>query len=194
MKKILSYSLMLMVALAAGAFAEDKVGESPYYPTKIGTTWTYRIGEKKLTQKVTKHEKQGNYFCARIETIVDGNTVATEHIHVTKDGLFRVAYNGEMPDKPVMFFKLPPKTGESWNVEAKVANESVKGKFTISKEKVKVPAGEIDSFLSKGDFDVNGQPAKFNYWITEGKGIVKLEMAVGGQSFAIELEKYEEGQ
>src|SRR5437763_15343656 len=91
---------LVFALVATPARAEDKVGESPYYPTKIGSTWTYRLGDKKITAKVTKHEQKGGYMCALVESTIDGNPAASEHIAVTKEGLVRTSYGGQVPDKP----------------------------------------------------------------------------------------------
>lgn len=192
-----------LVPLAAlGAFllataplqAQDKVGESPYFPTKIGSTWNYRIGDKKLTTKITKHEKQGDLMCALMETLVDGNSVATENIAVTKDGLVRVAYNGQKPETPILFLKQDSKKGDSWPVDTKIGAETIKGKFTRGEEDVDVPGYKGKTVTSKGEFEINGQAATFMYWFAEKKGIVKLQMALSGQEILLELEKFEEGK
>src|SRR2546423_13590341 len=67
----------LALAFAAPAFADEKVGESPYYPTKVGTTWNYRLGEMKATVKVVKHEMKGGHMCALVETTINGNPAAS---------------------------------------------------------------------------------------------------------------------
>jgi len=193
MKRTLAAGLLVMLA-SAFVYGDDKVGESPYQPTAVGTTWTYKAADKKVVVKVVKHEKHGNTPCIKLDTLVDGNVVATEQVAVSKEGITRLSYNGEAPSKPILFLKLPPKADESWVVESKIANDLIKGKFTAGVAKIKVPAGEFDTVTSKGEFDVNGQPASFMYWISPGKGIVKLHMNAGGNTVELELEKFEEGQ
>lgn len=173
--------------------AQDKVDESPYLPTKIGTTWHYRVGAEKMVVKVTKHEKLGKIMCARLETTVNGEVKAYEHLAVTKDGLVRVAYNGELASVPLLFLKLPPKSGDQWSVDLKIGNETVKGTFAVNQEKVKVPAGDFEAWKSRGTVEVNGAPGSYSCWIVEGKGIVHAEIAFGGNQLTMDLEKFVEG-
>src|SRR5258708_34000497 len=72
--KYLSCALVaLPLALVVGpaARAQEKMAETPYYPLKIGTTWTYKIGDTHFTMKVVKYEEvesEGKkQTCARVE-------------------------------------------------------------------------------------------------------------------------------
>jgi hypothetical protein len=72
--KYLSYAVLATsLALVAGPItrADDKMAETPWYPAKIGTKWTYKIGDTHFTLTVTKYEEvesQGKkQMCARIE-------------------------------------------------------------------------------------------------------------------------------
>jgi hypothetical protein len=174
--------------------AEDKVGESVYYPLKIGSTWNYKIGDQKLTAKVTKHEMNGGLMCALVETSVNGQPQATEHIAVTKDGLVRTSFAGQTPEKPLMFLKFAAKAGESWDIDTKVMGMDIKGKFTRGEEDVDVPGYKGKAVSSKGEFTIMGQTVAFGYWFAEKKGIVKSSVTAGGQSFTMELESFEEGK
>jgi hypothetical protein len=188
---------MVTIALAAPALAGDEPGastESVYFPNKVGTTWTYSVGEKKITAKIAKHEKMGDYMCAVVETHIDGERVATEHVAVTKQGLLRVAYKDQRIEPPVMFLKFDAKPGESWEVDSKVGAETLKGKFTRGEEDVDMPGYKGKAVMVTGDFKVNDQPAKFVYWFAEKKGIVKQMMNLNGQDITLSLEKFEEGK
>lgn len=188
-------SLPALLVLACAAPAQVK--DDPYYPLKVGTTWHYRIGEKKLQTKVTKYEKVGDVMCARVETIIDGNPMGVEHIALTPEGVARFQINGTKPDKPLVFLKLPPKKGDTWKVDTKIATESIKGEYKTDETTVKVPESgdkEYNAIQTVGDFDVNGQPAQFKYWFVKDKGIVKVLMVLGGADVLMELEKFEPGK
>lgn len=177
------------------ALADDKVGESPYYPTKIGSTWTYKAaGGMKIVAKIAKHEKKSDHMCALLETSVNGNVVATEHIAISKDGVLRVAFGDQIPDQPVMILKFSAKKGESWDTDLKVGTDSTKGKMTRGEEDVDVPAHKGKAVSVKGEFEVNGQKLTMSNWFVEKKGIVKIEVAAGGQNILMELESFEEGK
>src|SRR5579872_4560741 len=105
---------------------KDKVlaVESVYYPLKVGNTWTYKgPANTTLVNKVAKIEPIDNVMCARVETSVGGQAVAFEHISVTKDGIYRHTLNGMKADKPILILKLPPKNGDSWEINAKFGTE-----------------------------------------------------------------------
>src|SRR5438876_10788975 len=92
----------------AALFADDankpksEVKSDDYYPTALGTTWHYKIGEKKATAKVAELSKEG---VAKIETTVDGNKVADEEIAHTPEGIVRLSYGGEKSKSPVLIWK-----------------------------------------------------------------------------------------
>jgi hypothetical protein len=184
-----------VLAVIVPVRAEDKVGESPLYPLKIGTTWNYKIGDQKLTAKVTKHEMNGGLMCALVETTVNGQPAANEHIAVTKDGdLVRTSFAGQTPEKPLMFLKAKAKNGESWDIDNKVMGQEIKGKFTRGEEDVDVPGYKGKTITSKGEFTIMGMTISFAYWFAEKKGIVKSQVSANGQTFTMELESFEEGK
>jgi hypothetical protein len=184
----------LLALIVAPVRAEDKVGESPLYPTKIGSTWNYKVGDKKLTTKVTKHETKGGLPCALYETMVDGTTVTSEHVAITKEGVVRTSYGGQEPEIPVMFLKFAAKNGESWTIDTKVSGQEIKGKFTRGEEDVEVPGYKGKAITSKGEFMIAGQTINFAFWFVEKKGIVKSQVGAGGQTVSMELESFVEGK
>lgn len=174
--------------------ADEKVGESPYYPTKIGSTWTYRTANQKIVVRVAKHEKQGDLMCALVETVVNGQVAASEHIGITKEGIVRASYGGAVPERPLLFLKLTAKSGESWDIANKIGGMALTGKFTRGEEEVEVPGFKGKAVTSKGTFEAAGQNVSFHYWFAPGKGIVKLEMITGGQTVNMELESFQMGK
>src|SRR5262245_6509202 len=109
---------LVVLAFAATVFAADDPpkpstevkGTDNYYPINMGTTWHYKIGEKKAVAKVTDQKKEGNLTVATIETFVDGGSspVATEQIAHAPEGIIRVSYNSEKPKTPVLILKAAP--------------------------------------------------------------------------------------
>src|SRR5262249_21659491 len=127
---------------AADPPANDKstsAAESNYFPNKVGNTWTYEIGGKSVTTKIVRHEKMGDYMCAVLETMIDGEKAATEHIAVTKQGLIRVAYKDKKIEPPILFLKFNAQKGESWPIDSKIDQETVKGQLTRDEVDVEVP-------------------------------------------------------
>ncbi|HLW66120.1 MAG TPA: hypothetical protein VKS79_12485 [Gemmataceae bacterium] len=183
--------LMILAVLAGPAQLPEATKPVSYYPLKVGNTWHYKLGDKKASTKVTALEKIGDLMTARIETIIDGNVVANENIAETADGIVRVAVNGQKADKPVLLLKLPPNKGDSWDINTKIAGETVKGKFTVSEEEVQVPAGKFKAVTSSGDFQLNGEPARFGYWFAPDVGIVKVSMVAMDVDLTWELQKFD---
>ena len=188
-----AFGSITFLALAVALTAQEGSGkETEWYPLKKDTTWTYKVPGNSIVMKVTNpQDKDG----AKVETLVNGKSIANEHIQVKDDGVYRTMINGLKPEQPVRFLKLPPKEGESWDVETKIQGQAVKGKFTTSKEKVTVPAGSYDAFKVEGkDFDIAGMKTNITYWFADKVGIVKLSFSLGGTDAVLELEKYEPGK
>jgi hypothetical protein len=188
----LCFALLLSFNVAAQPPAEKK--DATYFPMQVGATWQYKAAESKMTVKIVGHEKIGDVMCTKMETSIDGSVVANEHIAHTADGFARVAYNGQKLDKPLLFLKLPSKSGESWDIDTKIGGQSVetiKGKLTVGEEEIEVPAGKYKTVTASGEMDINGQPAKFSFWFAENVGIVKLTIEIGVNVQVRELLKYE---
>jgi hypothetical protein len=176
---------------AGGLLAQEAAKETPYYPLKKGNSWTYKVMDKSITMKVAGQEKDGT----KVETLVDDKSVAAEHVLVKEDGVYRTSINGQKPDAPVLFLKLPPKKGDSWTVDTKIQGQDIKGKFTTDEEEVTVPAGKYKTFKVTGkDFQIAGMKTDITYWFAEKVGIVKLSFGVAGTSATLELEKFVEGK
>jgi hypothetical protein len=161
------------------------------FPLTVGSTWHYIMGDKKVTSKVVAEEKIGGLMCAKIESSLDGNPFVTEHVAMTADGLVRTAYNGQQPDKPVLFLKHKGKKGDTWDIDVKIGAETAKGKFTAGEEEIEVPAGKFKVITSSGEFDINGQKIGFTYYYAEKVGMVKQVAQAGDMKVTLELEKFE---
>src|SRR5262249_60738715 len=112
--------------------AETKTDD--YYPTALGTTWHYKIGEKKATAKVADVTKEG---VAKIETIVDGTKVAEEEIAHTPQGIERLSYGGGAAETTVPIWKGGGEKGEQWKGDTEVKEAASKGTCTPGGEKEK---------------------------------------------------------
>ena len=191
MKRILS-SVLLLAAVALPASGADKAPGSDYYPLKIGTQWTYQIGPVEVTMRVAKHEKVGDVMCGVVESSVDGKVVATEHISAGENGVFRHTFNGQKASEPLCILKLPVKKDQEWAFNAKIANETVKGKFKSGEEEITVPSGKYKAVTSfTTECELNGNKAEFKYWFAPGVGVVKQTMNIGGNMIESVLKKVE---
>ena len=187
---------LALAALAAAARA-DGPDETPYFPLRVGTTWTYRDADAptaaKVVVKVAGHEKVGDVVCARLETLRDGKATGYEHVAVTKDGVYRHTINGLRPDRPVLLLKLPPKGGDGWEVAGKLGNETFAGTVTTAEEAVAVPAGKYPALVVTGKFRVGEAALASSHAFARDVGVVRVRTEVKGQVVRLELEKFEPG-
>jgi len=189
---------VLVVTFAAAARADDGPDETPYYPLKVGTTWTYRDadapGAARVVVKVVKYEKVGDVLCARVETHSGGKATGFEHVAVTKDGVYRHSINGQRPDKPVLLLKLPPQKGDEWPVEGKLGGETFAGTMATTEETVTVPAGKYPAFVVSGKVQVGGTTLTTEHAFVKDVGVARIRTEVKGQTVRLELEKFEPGK
>jgi hypothetical protein len=188
--------LMLSVSGALAADQDKKadptaaITSSDWYPLAVGNEWNY-TGAMKFTMRVAKHEKVGDVMCARLEMIVDNQVKSFEHLGVTSDGIYRYTHSGRKTEPPVRILKLPPKAGETWDVNTKVGADMIKGAFKLSEEEAKVPAGSYKAMVvTADDLDANGTRISFKSYYAKDVGMVKQDLEVSGQKALIELEKF----
>jgi hypothetical protein len=201
---MLSLSSLSGVVLALVAFQDPAPSStattSKFYPLAAENTWEYKTtttGEGKdaatgtFTMNVAKEEEVGGVKCWRVEMIIADKVVAYEHVRVTEDGIYRHSFSGTQPTKPVRFFKLPPKVGDEWTVETEALGETLKGKFVMGEEEVKVGEKTYKAFKSTStNEDASGLKFTTTYYFAEDVGMVKQVLKVGTQETVIELEKY----
>jgi hypothetical protein len=187
--------LGLVFVLAGGALAADveppRKGSSDYYPLAVGSAWTYDANGEEIQVKVVKREKVGGVLCARLETIVKGEVVSTEHVAVQKDGLYRYTTNGQAITPPLRFLKLPCKKGDTWKADCKVSDQAVAVEFALDEGEVKVPAGKYKAVIARTTkAKVSGVEMKMAAWYARGVGVVRTTVTVGGQEVTAELKKF----
>jgi hypothetical protein len=165
-------------------------GSAAYYPLKVGTTWEYKVGNKKATVRVLREETVEKAKVAVLETTLDGKTI-TERVGVKADGVYR--YSGEGVDytPPLCFLKLPPRTGETWEVKSRGAGLEIAGTFESEEDEVTVGAGQYEAVTAScREFRIDTARMEVKYWFVPGIGMVKQRLKLGGREVLIELEKY----
>lgn len=195
MRRTARTTLGLAVFLAGSAALLAQTTD--FYPVKKDSKWVYKVGENAIEVKATEVGPDG----AKLDTIVNGKTVASETIQVKADGVYRTKINSGDVKPAVKFLELkdgkPAGVGTKWDVSSEIAKQTIKGSFTIKaeKEKVKVPLGEFEAVLVEGpEFDIAGSKATVKYWFAAGKGVVKLTYSIGGNEAQLELKEYTEGK
>jgi len=203
MKSLLScVAAAVLCAAAVPALGQDApvaLGKSGFYPLEIGSEWRYEINGKAVVARVTKHEKMGENPAGKVDSFLDDKLISSEHIAVLSDGVYRVAFGGEVPTKPVMILKLPPKDGDVWAVDTEISGSTIKGSARCDFEKVKVPAGDFDAYRVRGTYAVttkDGQVSnpEFTFWFADGTGVVKLGTKSGESDVVLELKSFQKGK
>jgi hypothetical protein len=186
-----------VLAAPSASRCQERMAETPYLPLQKGNTWTYKIGDKSFVLRVADHEKVGGVLCARVEMLTDGKVQLFEHLGVTADGIYRYSISGTHLNVPIRILKLPPKKGDTWNINAKGPGETLEGKVTAGEEdEVKVPAGTYKKVVTSvcDDLKANGLECRFTYYFAEGVGIIKQKVQIGTEMTVFELEKFEPGK
>jgi hypothetical protein len=197
MKRLLvsAWVCLLVFGLTTFVSGQEKVQSSEYYPLKVGTTWTYKVMGQTISIKVAKHEKYNGVMCAVLETSAGGKVVATEHISVAKDGIYRHSMAGNKADPAVRFIKLPIKKGESWKIESKIGGQDLKVSYTAGEDEITVPAGKYKTITTQtNEFEAGGQKITAKIWYAKGVGMVKTVMELAGNTVTLELDKFEAGK
>ncbi len=196
----LSVPLLLVVALPAALAADDtaeKLGETPWYPLKTNMVWTYKIGDQKFKIKADKEEKGDKMTTMKVIMLDEsGKQLSWENIQITKDGVYRVSFEGHKAEPPVKILALPPKDGEKWEVSSTIDKEKLSGTFKMGEDKeLKIGDKKYETFYTESDnLDANGMKVKFKTYFAKDVGMVKQEITLGSQTVVIELEKYEESK
>jgi len=187
----------VVILVAGTGLAQAPGGGTDLFPVKKGSKWVYKVADQEVTVVASGTEKFDKQDCTKLDTMVGGQTKASELVYVTKDGVYRAKVSEDKVDPPVKFLSLPAKKGDSWKVDSKVKGQTIKGEFKVTddKAKVKVPAGEFDAVLVEGtDLDIAGSKSTIKQWFAPGKGIVKTVYVIQGNESTVELKEYTEGK
>jgi hypothetical protein len=178
--------------------AADKESPTDLYPLKLGNKWHYRVDggarEGTMVIHIAKIEKIDDQMLARLEGVVRGKTVISEHLASTEKGVFRHRINGIEISPALCLIKYPVKDGESWETEIKVGEEMAKAVCRVGKDEIEVPAGKYKTVTVKVDIEQDGAKFTSTYWFVAGVGIVKQTFDIGGVKATLELEKFEAGK
>ncbi len=193
---------MWLVWLSTGALLaqEGAIKDDRYYPLKKGSVWEYATAGKTFQIKLADFEMVGDTLCAKLESILNGNQVASEHVAVKDDGVYRYKYNNIEIKPPLKFLQLPAGPDQKWQVDSKASTPSggelvLKGEFATKAEAIKVPAGDFQTISSASSkFEVMQQKLEMTYFFAPDVGMVKQSVKVDNTAVEVELQKYTPGQ
>jgi hypothetical protein len=180
---------------AAPAAAAAPVATTDLYPLKVGSKWTYKLGDAQTVEIVVDAIKDGE---ATLSTRVNGKPVAKESVKVMADGVYRTKINDAPVAPPVKFLALPAKKDTKWAIESKVTEQTVKGNYTIKEESEKIKTKDNKEYqtvvVDSPDLDIAGQKTSVKQWFSPTKGLVKLSYVINNYEATIELVEYVEGK
>ncbi len=194
MPRMLRLSAAVAVLVVAGS-ALAQAPATDLFPVKVGSKWVYKINDQDVTVTVSGTEKVGEQECFKFDTAVGGQVKQTELYYVTADGVYRAKVGDKKIEPAVKILALPAKKDATWDVDAKVGTEAIKGKFKITDEKAKLKVGgaDIEAVLVEGpDFEIAQTKTVIKQWFAPGKGIVKVEYTIQSNTTTMELKDYTE--
>ena len=120
-----------------------------YYPLDPGTSWTYALdlgtGKKIETgNRIAKTEVIDGKSMARLEALVNGRVVSTEHLVSTPEGVFRCRDNGIEAVPPVCILKYPLREGTRWELTTTIGGQTLEMKLEAGRvEELTTLAGKF---------------------------------------------------
>jgi hypothetical protein len=185
-------AFLSLFVIAVPAFAADE--DKDYYPLKIGTKWTYKIAgqEDKFVVTAVKEEKVGEQNCVKIEAKLKDQLVASEHVAIRNDGVYRFKFGDQVIEPEICFLKASSKKGDSWKHDFKIGETKATGKYEVDVEDVEVPAGKFkDAIVIRAEATEKDEVTKTTIWYAKKTGMVKQVIEIGAVKIALELEKME---
>src|SRR5262245_671764 len=146
--------LVMLVGLSAalpGPAQDDPTKAPVYWPLKVGARWTYAVDlngmRSTMIQEVTKIERINDVDLARLETVMNGMTVATEHLRETDKGIFRHRFADMDSTPPAQLARYPVKQDDTWTQDIRIGQDraTLKGKAALGE--VRVPAGRYQALV-----------------------------------------------
>jgi len=187
------------VIFGGALLAQPKGGPTDsYFPTKLKTTWTYKVGDNLVEVRVAKSETVAKEEHFQFDTVVGKEAKTSEMFVVRADGVYRTKVKEDKLDPFVKILPLPIKEGTSWDVNSKLGTQTVKGTLKVVKEKdkIKVQGVDYEAVQVEGkDLDIAGAKTTVRIWFAKGVGIVKEEFVLqNGDKVTLDLSKFEEGK
>ena len=179
------------------------VAADGYFPLKVKSKWTYRVGDNDVTVSVVKTEKVGTEDHFQVDTFVGkdakpGEAKTSEWYVVRADGVYRTKVKDDKLDPYIKVLALPVKKDATWDVNSKLGTQTVKGTLKVmsEKEKLKIQGTDYDTVFVEGkDMDIAGAKTTVRLWFAKNYGIVREEFVLqGGEKTLLELTKYEEAK
>jgi hypothetical protein len=193
-RSLLALTTCALIALI-GAADEPVVPDSGVgqIPLTLGNRWIYRVvgQDERLTITAASWEKVGDIYCLRLDGRFQGRVIATEHVAMGKDGLYRHRNDGADLEPPLLICKIPVERGETWRAEYKVNDKKAAIEFECDQEEVKVPAGIFKAIVVRAEAPDGTGKLKNTVWYAPKVGMVKQVVVDGDKTITLLLDRFE---
>jgi hypothetical protein len=176
----MSFTLAVVITVAAAAPVPKDAGPLPYYPTGVGASWTYdsnNVKPRRAELVVRTVEKKDNGIIVSVEFEDGGKWCPVEKVLVSTRGLFLMERGGSAFDPPVCILKLPHKPGEEWETVTTFVEREFRFKHkALDPESVRIPAGQFKALPVVQELRMTGSGAELwpqTYWYAPGVGRIK---------------------
>ena len=150
-------SVFSVLAMSAGLLVgqSDRPTTPNYHPVTVGDTWTYRLPDGNVTQKVIAVERKGDETIISVGRDLRGKVVPAYKVSVTPKGVFQVEIGGRPIETAACWLKLPLKPGDEWEGSTPSSRFARAEKAKVSAgraEGIETPAGKFQAARSdRGD-------------------------------------------
>lgn len=169
--------LFSCIAISPQSFADEQRGTTVYFPTKVGTKWTYDSDGKEQIETVTAVEKKDGATIVTVELKDEFGRKSQFKMRASEQGLFQLTGVGfATKHPPSCLLKLPHEAGQRWEAYTGARGSGFGTLTAFGPEKIKVPAGEFEAIRVETtfpQFDKDDTVAK--YWYAPKVGLVKYE-------------------
>lgn len=185
----------VLLGLTVAAPLPKDTAKEPYYPTKKGTTWIYRVNEQEETFVVTDVQKKDGATIVSVGQIVLGTLDGPKDVIVSDAGVFEIkpSYASRDKKKPRPILELPAKAGDvkeiDWSGPRPGKVPLLWRKTVGAEEAVKTPAGTFeaisveDAFYLKTKDGGRGElQCRGKKWFAPGVGLVREVIEQDGKA------------
>jgi hypothetical protein len=176
--KTFTLSLCLFATLPSAEVAPPPRAVTPaYFPTTIGSKWTYLWNGGEESHEVTDLVRVADGLEVTVLTQYHRDMKTKSKFRINKNGLYQLT-GGLGPDgrhPPMHLLKLPHRDGQKWFTFLGAWGLGDNGLVSSGPEKVKVPAGTFEAIRVDTRFPsrTDGDGTLAQYWYVEGIGLVK---------------------
>jgi len=197
--------VLLTLAPALLALAEQPKASPDYFPLRVGDSWTYRstADGSEYTLKVLGEEKQSDgSIRSQVEKLAGPKDSKVKIILWFSKAKGWVLLHGERypehegleakyePPKQYLPSPLVPDTKWEWNGKDYTQTPMREESRVAGSEEVTVPAGTFRAMKVVSQVTGSSAPVTKTYWYAEGVGLVKTTSEAGDIKYGSELADY----